>query len=131
MHQEGGDAPSTVLVYAHSILYLVSPMYVDVVRSAKVYTCVTVLFAVVVAADDDVGGVGAGAEEEELDDDAGGVGAGAELDETAPEDVKVATLTVAEPGAIVRFVRLVPELTAASAVAKFAALLFAATRVWI
>jgi len=42
--------------------------------------------------------------------------------------VKVATATLAAPGAVM--VRLVPELTAVSAAAKFAALLFEATSIF-
>jgi len=39
----GVVAASTLLAYAHSILPLVLPMYVAVVRLGKVYTCVTVV----------------------------------------------------------------------------------------
>jgi hypothetical protein len=56
----GVVAASTLLAYAHSILPLVSPMYVAVVRLGKVYTCVTVVcgfddavVVVVPLADDD------------------------------------------------------------------------------
>lgn len=54
---------------------------------------------------------------------------GRRADALLPVDVKVAVATVAEPGAVM--VRLVPELTAVSAVAKFATLLFEVTSVWI
>jgi len=39
----GVAAASTLLAYAHSILPLVLPVYVVVVRLGKVYTCVTVV----------------------------------------------------------------------------------------
>jgi len=39
----GVVAASTLLAYAHSILPLVLPMYVAVVRLGKVYACVTVV----------------------------------------------------------------------------------------
>jgi len=62
----GVVAASTLLAYAHSILPLVLPVYVAVVRLGKVYACVTVVCgfddaaadAVVVAlADDDAAGL--------------------------------------------------------------------------
>jgi len=57
----GVVAASTLLAYAHSILPLVLPVYVAVVRLGKVYACVTVVCgfddaaadAVVVVFDDD------------------------------------------------------------------------------
>jgi len=62
----GVVAASTLLAYAHSILPLVLPVYVAIVRLGKVYTCVTVVCgfddaaadaaAVVVFADDDATG---------------------------------------------------------------------------
>lgn len=39
----GVVAASTLLAYAHSILPLVLPVYVAVVRLGKVYACVTVV----------------------------------------------------------------------------------------
>jgi len=62
----GVVAASTLLAYAHSILPLVLPVYVAVVRLGKVYACVTVVcgfddaaaaVVVVVFADDDATGL--------------------------------------------------------------------------